>query len=355
MSASVMVAPPPGSSNSGTTQRSGALGGQLAAGACALDGQGAAVGAAVGSAGAGPLVSAAAPPAVLADLLQLTKPRIVTMILVTAIVAALVAAGPAVSPLLLLHLVIGLALVAGSAGAMNQVWEWRIDGQMERTRRRPLPAGRVGLPLAIGFAIAIGVVGTVYLVVTVGLTPALLAMATWILYVPIYTPLKVRSEWNTTVGALSGALPVMIGYTAAGGRLSDPSGWLLVGVLVAWQYPHFMAIAWLFRRQYGEAGFQMTTTIEPTGRRAGWQSVLGMAALAACLVALAVILTPASLVGSVVLSLLVLAVTYPMAAAAIRFALRRDDLTARRLLRASLLQLPASLLLLTFAALFFKQ
>lgn len=301
--------------------------------------------------------TAAASPAhaasLLADLLELTKPRIVVMILVTTTVAALIAGSGSIAPLELLHLLVGVGLVAGSAGAMNQVWEHRIDGQMERTRRRPLPAGRVGLTLAIGFALAIGVLGTAHLIAVFGAVPALLAVATWLLYVPIYTPLKIRSEWNTTVGAISGALPVMIGYTAAGGLLSDFSGWLLFGVLVAWQYPHFMAIAWLFRRQYAEAGFQMTTTVEPTGRRAGWQSVLGMAVLSGCLIALAVILTPGSLLGSLVLASSVLLVTYPMTAAAVRFARRRDDLTARRLLRASLLQLPASLLLLTAAAYFF--
>ncbi len=306
-----------------------------------------------GSAGAELAVAAAVPRSVLADLLQLTKPRIVTMILVTAIVAALIAAGTAVSLAALLHLMVGVALVAGSAGAMNQVWEFRVDALMERTRRRPIPAGRLGLPLATSFAIAIGVLGTAYLVAAFGPVPALVAVATWVLYVPIYTPLKVRSEWNTTVGALSGALPIMIGYTAAGGSLSDASGWLLVGVLFAWQYPHFMAIAWLCRRQYDEAGFQMTTTVEPTGRRAGWQSVVGMGVLSACLLALAVILTPSSWLATAVLAAAVLLATYPMTAAAVRFAMRRDDLTARRLLRASLLQLPASLLLLTIAALFF--
>jgi heme o synthase len=349
-----MVASPPGTSNTGTHQ------GRLPHSGHAIPHGGA------GSAGRGPLPlqseavdSPATPETVssrtlLADLLELTKPRIVMMILVTASVAAVIAGGT-LSPWLFLHLLIGVALVAGSAGAMNQIWEYRIDGQMERTRRRPLPAGRLGLPSALAFASALGVVGLLYLTIAFGPVPALLALATWVLYVPIYTPLKVRSEWNTTVGAVSGALPVMIGYTAAGGLLSDVSGWLLVGVLVAWQYPHFMAIAWLFRRQYAEAGFQMTTTVEPTGRRAGWQSVIGMVVLMLCLISLAVILTPSSLLASIVLSVIVLAVTYPMTAAAVRFASRRDDLTARRLLRASLLQLPASLLLLTCAAILFGQ
>lgn len=345
-----MVAPPPGSSDAGPIHGSAPQGGPLGE-RTFRSGSDDSVAEAVNAQPA--QVTDAETGSLLADLLELTKPRIVMMILITAIVAALIAAGTAVSIGMLLNLVIGVALVAGSAGAMNQVWEYRVDALMDRTRRRPIPAGRLGILLSASFALAIGVLGTVYLVLAFGAIPALVAVATWVLYVPIYTPLKVRSEWNTTVGALSGALPIMIGYTAAGGALSDASGWLLVGVLFAWQYPHFMAIAWLCRRQYGEAGFQMTTTLEPTGRRAGWQSVAGMAMLTACLLALAVILTPQSWLATIVLSAGLLLATYPMTAAAVRFALRRDDLTARRLLRASLLQLPGSLVLLTIAALFF--
>lgn len=290
-------------------------------------------------------------PALAADLLQLTKPRIVTMILVTTVIAALIAGGGTMAPLLLCHLVIGVALVAGSAGAMNQVWEHQIDGQMERTRRRPIAAGRIGFWAGFSFSIILGAIGSGYLWLLIGPAPALFAIATWVLYVPIYTPLKVRSEWNTTVGAISGALPMMIGYTASGGSAMDPTGWLLVGVLMAWQYPHFMAIAWLFRRQYAEAGFQMTTTVEPTGRRAAIQSVAGMLILAGCLLGLVYLIVGSVTLPAAVMMLMVLAVTYPMTAAAVRFWHSRDDLTARKLLRASLLQLPASLLLLTIAAL----
>ena len=345
-----MVAPSPGSSDAGPIHGSAPQGGQLGD-RTGMPGHRAMV----EPAHAQPALAADPLPrsGILSDLLELTKPRIVTMILITAVVAALIAAGSAVSLGMLVHLLIGTALVAGSAGAMNQVWEFRVDALMERTRRRPIPAGRLGLPLSACFGMAIGVLGTAYLYAAFGPIPALVAVATWLLYVPIYTPLKVRSEWNTTVGALSGALPIMIGYTAAGGSLGDVSGWLLVGVLFAWQYPHFMAIAWLCRRQYDEAGFQMTTTLEPTGRRAGWQSVAGMAMLTLCLIALAVILTSGAWLATAALIGFLLLATYPMTAAAVRFALRRDDLTARRLLRASLLQLPGSLMLLTIAALIF--
>jgi len=290
-------------------------------------------------------------PTLAADLLQLTKPRIVTMILVTTAIAALIAGGGTMAPLLLFHLIVGVAMVAGSAGAMNQVWEYRIDGQMERTRRRPIAAGRIGFWSGFAFSAILGAIGFAYLWLLIGPAPAFFALATWVLYVPIYTPLKIRSEWNTTVGAISGALPMMIGYTASGGSVTDPMGWLLVGVLMAWQYPHFMAIAWLFRRQYAEAGFQMTTTVEPSGKRAAIQSVAGMIVLAGCLVGLVYLIAEPSTVATGIMMLLVLAVTYPMTIAAVRFWKSRDDLTARKLLRASLLQLPASLLLLTIAAL----
>jgi heme o synthase len=262
------------------------------------------------------------------DLLELTKPRIVTMILVTTLIAA----------------------VAGSAGAMNQVWERKIDGEMERTRRRPLPAGRMSTSMAAIYSVVLGLVGTAYLAYTLGWVPAIVGLVTWITYVPIYTPLKTRSSWNTTVGAISGALPMMIGYTAAGGSLSDARGWLLVGVLVAWQYPHFMAIAWLYRRQYGEAGFRMSTTVEPTGVSAGWQSVVGMLVLVGCLIGLAVTGPETTLVRTLIWAVCLTAVSLPMLRAAIRFAADRSDFTARKLLRASLLQLPASLLLVMAAA-----
>jgi heme o synthase len=284
------------------------------------------------------------------DLLELTKPRIVTMILVTTLIAAVVATGGTTGVMTLVHLLIGVAMVAGSAGAMNQVWERKIDGEMERTRRRPLPAGRMSTSMAAIYSVVLGLVGTAYLAYTLGWVPAIVGLVTWITYVPIYTPLKTRSSWNTTVGAISGALPMMIGYTAAGGSLSDARGWLLVGVLVAWQYPHFMAIAWLYRRQYGEAGFRMSTTVEPTGVSAGWQSVVGMLVLVGCLIGLAVTGPETTLVRTLIWAVCLTAVSLPMLRAAIRFAADRSDFTARKLLRASLLQLPASLLLVMAAA-----
>jgi protoheme IX farnesyltransferase len=279
------------------------------------------------------------------DYVQLTKPRIVVMILITTIMTAMIAAGGFVPVGQLVWLLVGTGMVAASAGAANQVWERIIDRNMSRTAHRPLPAGRLGAWTASTFTAVLGIAGTCLLHGMFGMAPALAGVATWSLYVLVYTPMKTRTAWNTTVGAIAGALPVLIGYTALGGTLADATGWLLVGVLAAWQYPHFMSIAWLYRRQYHEAGFRMTTTVEPSGRSAGWQSIVGSLALIACGVTLC--LLPGLSVLSVIASALVVASAYPMLKASLRFAAAPGDVLARKLLRSSLLVLPAVLAIVT--------
>jgi protoheme IX farnesyltransferase len=290
-------------------------------------------------------VIAKSTPSVFQDYVQLTKPRIVVMILVTTIATAIIGAGSAVSAIDMSWLLIGTAAIAASAGAANQIWERSIDRRMTRTANRPLPSGRQQTVPAVLFTAALGIVGTVILASRFGPTPAWAGVATWLLYVLVYTPMKTRTAWNTTVGAIAGALPVLIGYTATGGAITDWTPWLLVGVLVAWQYPHFMSIAWMYRRQYAEAGFCMTTTIEPTGRSAGWQSIAGSVALILCGVALCLI--PSGAIGAVIGSIAVVAASLPMLSASIRFAKDPNDLLARKLLRSSLLVLPAVLTVVT--------
>ena len=282
---------------------------------------------------------------VMSDLVQLTKPRIVVMILVTTVMTAMIGAGAAVGWSVMFWLLLGTGLVAASAGAANQVWERNIDRRMARTSRRPLPDGRLDVWQSAAFALLLGVAGTTCLTLTVGVVPAMAGMATWLMYVLVYTPMKTRTSWNTTVGAVAGALPVLIGYTATGGTLSDITGWLLVGVLVAWQYPHFMAIAWMYRRQYDEAGFRMTTTVEPSGRSAGWQSIVGSLALIGCGIALCV--APGLNIAAIVGCVAVVACSYPMLKASVRFAKSPSDALARKLLRSSLLVLPAVLAIAT--------
>ncbi len=280
----------------------------------------------------------------MADYLELTKPRIVVMILITTGVSAIVAAGGPVAFALALPLLVGTGLVAASAGVLNQYLERGIDSRMTRTARRPLPAGRVSPGMALGYGLLLGALGTSLLAWQVSVVTAVLGVITWFSYLVLYTPLKQRTSFNTTIGAIAGALPMLMGYTGGGGSLYDLSGWLLLGILVAWQYPHFMAIAWLYRRQYGEAGFQMTPVVDPTGRSAGWQSVIG-ALLLPCLLFGLVWQSPLWLLWTA----LGCVFSWGLIRAAFGFAAEPSEVSARKMLRASLSQLPLSMLILMLA------
>jgi protoheme IX farnesyltransferase len=220
--------------------------------------------------------------------------------------------------------------------------EIRQDGTMRRTKDRPLPAGRLNVSSVVIFALLTAVVGFVVLGLLVNYAAAAWGFATWAVYVLAYTPLKTRSATNTAVGAVSGALPVLIGWSATGMEL-DYRAWALTATLFLWQFPHFMAIAWLYRHEYDKAGFKMLTTVDSTGRRAGVQAVIAAAAL------VPVSLIPALGVPSpaaVWYMLVAFALGLAQWAAAGAFLLRRDEVSARRLLRASLIYLPLVLLLL---------
>jgi protoheme IX farnesyltransferase len=265
----------------------------------------------------------------------LTKPRIVVLELVTVVVAAHLAAPYSLEPWVLLHTVLGAALVAASAGALNQWWERAGDARMIRTARRPLPAGRLAPWQVMLFGLATLVLGAVELTVWVNLLTASVALATWAIYVLVYTPLKTRSPLNTAVGAVSGALPILIGWTATGAAI-DTRALALLAVMFLWQFPHFMAIAWLYRADYERAGQQMLTVVDPTGLRAAAQAVVG--ALVLLPVSLVPALSPAA--GSpAVYCAWTLVLGGLQATAAVLFLIRRDDDSARRLLRASLVYL----------------
>lgn len=283
------------------------------------------------------------------DLIELTKPRIVVMILVTTLATAFVGAGQAVGLQDLFWLLLGTSLIAASAGSANQVWERVIDKQMARTASRPVATGRVQPAHAVVYTAAIGISGLAILFRNFQFVPAIVGLATWLLYVLIYTPMKTRTSWNTTVGAIAGALPMLIGYTATGGSLIDVTGWLLVGILVAWQYPHFMAIAWMYRQQYRDAGFRMSTTVDPTGGSAGIQSIGGSILLIVCAVSLCWMRS--TITGAVVASCAVLLFSWPMLRVSIQFNKSPNDQIARLLLRKSLIVLPMVLAVVTIALL----
>lgn len=278
----------------------------------------------------------------LSDYLELTKPRIVVLELIVAGAAAALASPQGMNVPVVIQALAATALVAGSASIANQWLERRIDLRMRRTANRPLPAGRVSGAEALILSAVTLIAGVVWLGLQVNWTTALLGIASWITYVVIYTPLKQRSSANTAVGAVAGAIPILMGWTATGAPLSL-TAWTLAGVLFLWQFPHFMAIAWLYRSEYAKAGHQMLTVVDPTGARPGAQAILGAALL------IPVSMIPATLPTSgspILYSLWAIALGGTQLAIATRFAIRRDDASARWLLRASLVYLPAWMTLL---------
>src|SRR4029079_6067134 len=160
---------------------------------------------------------------------------------------------------------------AASAGAFNQWWEQATDARMIRTAERPLPSGRLSSKQVIVFGAITLFVGVAELIWGVSFTTAGCALATWLLYVLAYTPLKTRSPLNTAVGAISGSLPILIGWTATGAAI-DMRALSVVAVMFLWQFPHFMAIAWLYRADYLRGGQRMLTVVDPTGFCAGAQA-----------------------------------------------------------------------------------
>jgi heme o synthase len=273
----------------------------------------------------------------LSDYLELTKPRIVVLELIVAGAAACLAARQSLDVAAVIHALAATALVAASASIANQWLERRVDARMRRTANRPLPAGRVTGAEAIALSAASLFIGLVWLVTKVNFTTAALGLASWAMYVVVYTPLKTRSPINTTVGAVAGAIPVLMGWTATGAPL-NLTALSLAGVLFLWQFPHFMAIAWLYRHDYAIAGHRMLTVVDPSGIRAGVQAITGAALLIP--VSLIPAIQPTS--GSpMVYALWATALGGAQLALAIRFALNRDERSARLLLRSTLIYLPA--------------
>ena len=277
---------------------------------------------------------------VAADLAALTKPRVVMMIVVTTIVGYYVGlTGPA-DWARLLHLAVGTILAAGGTLALNQYWERDVDARMERTRSRPLPDGRLTPLEALVFGAAITALGVAYLAAFVGMAPAAVTLATFVLYLFAYTPLKLRTALCTIVGAVPGALPPVTGWVAA----RDDAGagaWVLFGILFLWQLPHTLAIARLYRDDYARAGVRLLPVIDPDGTSTERQIVTG------CLALLGVSLLPTlmGLAGSLYFTgALALGVGFVMLGA--RQALAPSLTGARRVLFASLLYLPALLTLL---------
>jgi len=276
------------------------------------------------------------------DWLELTKPRITTMVVFTALVGYVTASPAAGVSARLVAALAGTALVAAGASALNQLLERRSDALMNRTRTRPIPAGRIRPAEAALFGALLTAAGLALLAGGCGMLAALVAFATWASYVLVYTPLKRRTHLATLVGAVPGALPPVIGWAAASDRL-EPGAFILFAIVFLWQIPHFLAIAWLFRDDYERGGIKVLPVIDREGVLTGRQAVLHSVALV--VVSLAPVAAglggTAYLAGAIPLGAL-------LTFAAIRLARARDLQAARFLFLSSVAYLPAltSLLLL---------
>jgi len=211
------------------------------------------------------------------DYIDLTKPRITWLILMSTGVGYFFGLrGAALGQIdwwTLLHTIMGTGLIASGTAALNQWYERDADAKMRRTSHRPLPAGRLDARRALAFGAALALAGFAELAWLVNLLSGVLGMATLVSYLFLYTPLKQRSWLSTTVGAVPGAMPPMIGFAAASGALTAPA-WVLFAILFLWQFPHFYAIAWMYRDDYARAGIRMLPVVEPDGHSTARQIVL---------------------------------------------------------------------------------
>ena len=276
----------------------------------------------------------ASPGRIVADYVALTKPRLNALVIASSAAGYYLGAQAPIDVSVMAHAVVGTTLVAGGAAALNQVAERHTDARMRRTRLRPLPDGRLTPAEARLFGIVLSVAGLGILAGRANLLSALLALATLVVYLAVYTPMKRRTSMATLLGAVPGALPPLIGWAASHGSI-DVAGASLFAIVFLWQIPHFMAIAWLYRDDYGAAGFPMLPVIDPGGGRAARHAlVYSMLLLPASLVpAFVGVAGSAYLAAAVVLGVGLLWL-------ARRFNASRADATARALFFASITYLP---------------
>lgn len=271
---------------------------------------------------------------------ELTKPRILVMVLVTTTLGFYLGSGGKVAAGLLAYLLFGVAMVCGGSSALNHYLEREFDSKMERTKNRPIPSGIIAPEHALNFGIVLALAGIFILYVKVNILTAFLSLLTSFLYIMVYTPMKRFSWLNTTVGAFPGAIPPLGGWAAATGGLSFEAGILFL-ILFIWQHPHFYAIAWMMREDYRRGGFKMLPVVEPTGERMfrhiTWWSY---------------ILIPVSLIPGVIGMSGAIYCTGALAAgillliASRKFVLTRSNMLARGLLRATVVYLPVLLFLI---------
>ncbi len=279
---------------------------------------------------------------IIGDLMALTKARLSMLVVITTFVGYCMGTVGSIDWLRLLHAVLGTAMAAAAAAVLNQVFEVNVDRLMERTRHRPLPAGRMRRRTALALGAGLAVTGVGYLWLAVNGISAFLAAATVVIYLFIYTPLKRRTPFCITVGAIAGAIPPVIGWMAAR-PTADLGAWVLFGILFTWQMPHFLAIAWMYRDEYAHAGFVMLKRDDISGSSTALQSLAYTLALST--ISLAAYTGGMNSVAYMVGAFLLNAV---MMVFAVQFLFQRERASARRLFFASILFLPLLLGLMVF-------
>jgi protoheme IX farnesyltransferase len=273
-------------------------------------------------------------------LCELTKARLTALVVITTVVGFYAGWQGPMDWLRLVHTLMGTVLLASGAAALNQLLEKDHDALMQRTMDRPLPSGRLQTDTVLMFGGACACLGMLYLAFAVNLLTALLGAATLVSYLFVYTPLKRVTTLNTAIGAIPGALPPLMGWTAARGEITV-AGWSLFAILFFWQLPHFLAIAWLYREDYARGGFAMLPVLDPEGHRTGRQAVshtLGLLPVSLC-PALFGIAGVLYLIGAFLLGAVFL--WY-----AVQFSRRLTKPSARQLFLFSILYLPLLLTLL---------
>ena len=288
------------------------------------------------------LAGLSAPQTPIRDYLMLAKPRLSSLVLLATLAGFFFGCTGQIDFVLLIGTLLGTALVACGASALNQVLEIKNDALMVRTQNRPLPTRRLGVEQVLYFGVAMGVTGMLCLALCVNLASAQWAALTLALYVFVYTPLKQITSLNTLVGAIPGALPPLIGFAAARGEL-NAQAWCLFAILFTWQLPHFLAIAWIYRQDYARAGFQMLPALDPEGFSTGRQIALHS------LMLLPLSLLPFMLHMSgwvYLISAALMSVAFIIFA--LNFTFKRSDKAARQLFLASVAYLPLLLAVMMY-------
>jgi protoheme IX farnesyltransferase len=268
------------------------------------------------------------------DFATLAKPEITLMVMISSGLACVLGSNT-VQVVVLLNVMLGTGLVAGGAGVLNQYFERALDARMRRTSKRPLPAGQVTVREALLFGVLLAISGTIYLIFFVNALTGLLGLATLVIYLFGYTPLKTKTTLCTLLGAFPGAAPMLMGWGAAQNNLA-PEAWALYLILFLWQFPHFYAIGWLYREDYARAGMKMLPAIDDNDGKNTFRRILRSTQLLIIASLLFTLLAPGSrlyLVLSLTLGLSFYYVAY-------RASLSRSKLAARTLLHASVIYLP---------------